>query len=290
MNRDEIKECMEQVHISEEMQQEIIHNLHRQMAGGKRRRSMGKMAAMAASFVLLAGILTISVQAAIMSIVRERMENISKEELSGLAEMLRQQPVNSDTFSREYTETEKMREKELWAAYKNGLFPEEEILLVDSVAQAPKDRLSYARDVSCFCLPDREMTDEELLEIIDLQHTMAYAVSQASHTSKTEEEHELQEQEREAQQQELWESVQEAGGIGESEAAEIAKKYLETTLGLSTEGLNLLSTNLLDIKGSDLNAEIDIAYIVTFHDPENFAICFLIIDAVNGSVLSVNGN
>lgn len=290
MNRDEIKECMEQVHISEEMQQEIIHNLHRQMAGGKRRRSLGKMAAMAASFALLAGILTISVQAAIMSIVRERMENISKEELSGLAEMLRQQPVNSDTFSREYTETEKMREKELREAYKNGLFPEEEILLVDSVEQAPKNRLSYARDVSCFCLPEREMTDEELLEMIDFQHTMAYAVSQASHTSKPEEEHELQEQEREAQQQELWESVQEAGGIGESEAAEIAKKYLETTLGLSTEGLNLLSVNLLDIKGSDLNAEIDIAYVVTFHDPENFAICFLIIDAVNGSVLSVNGN
>lgn len=85
---------MEQVHISEEMQQEIIRHLHRQMAGAKRRHSLGKMAAMAASFVLLAGILTVSVQAAIMSIVRERMENISKEELSGLAEMLQRQPVN----------------------------------------------------------------------------------------------------------------------------------------------------------------------------------------------------
>lgn len=290
MNRDGIKECMEQVHISEEMQQEIIHNLHRQMAGGKRRRSLGKMAAMAASFVLLAGILTVSVQAAIMSIVRERMDNISKEELSGLAEMLRRQPVNSDTFSREYTDTEKLREKELWVSYNNGLFPEEEILLVDSVEQAPEDRLSYAMDVSCFCLPDREMTDEELLEIIDLQHTMAYAVSQAPHTSKTEEERKMEEQEREAQQQELLKRVQEAGGISESEAAEIAKEYLETTLGLSTEGLNLLNANLLDIKGSDLNAKIDIAYVVTFHDPENFTICFLIIDAVDGSVLSVNGN
>lgn len=290
MNRNAIKECMDQVHISKEMQQEIIRNLHRQMAGGKRRSSLGKMAAMAASFVLLAGILTVSVQAAIMSIVRERMENISKEELSGLTEMLRQQPVNCDTYSREYTETEKMRDKELWAAYNNGLFPEEEILQVDSVAQAPEDRLSYARDVSCFCLPDREMTDEELLEIIDLQHTMAYAVSQAPHTSKTEEERKTEEQEREAQQQELWKKVQEAGGISESEAAEIAKEYLETTPVLSTEDLNLLSTNLLELKNSDLSAENDAAYIVTFYDPENFTICFLIIDAVNGSILSVNGN
>lgn len=290
MNRNGIKECMEQVHISEEMQQEIIRSLHRQMAGAKRKYSLGKMAAMAASFVLLAGILTVSVQAAIMSIVRERMESISREELSGLTEMLRQQPVNCDTYSREYSETEKMREKELWAAYNNGLFPEEEILLVDSVAQAPRDRLSYARDVSCFCLPDREMTDEELLEVIDLQHTMAYAVSQTAHSPKAEEERELQEQEREAQQQELWMKVQEAGGISENEAMEIAKEYLETTPGLSTEGLNLLSANLLELKNSDLNAENDTAYIVTFYDPENFTICFLIIDAANGSVLSVNGN
>ena len=288
MNRDEIKECMEQVQIGEEMQQEIIRNLHRRMEGEKRRRSLKRMAAMAASFVLLVGILAVSVQAAISNFFRERMEYIETEELDGLAEMIRQQPVNCDTYSREYTETEKMRQKELQEAYHNGLFPEEEILLVDSVEQAPKDRLSYARDISCYCLPGREMTDEELLEILDFDHTRAYAISQAVCTPSPEE-RETQQQEWEIRQQELGEKVQEAGGISESEAAEIAKKYLETTPGSSLEGLELISAKLIDVTGSDWNTEADIVYGVLFYDSEKCAICLLIVDAVSGRVVSVNG-
>ena len=288
MNRDEIKECMEQVQIGEEMQQEIIRNLHRRMEGEKRRRSLKRMAVMAASFVLLVGILAVSVQAAISNFVRERMENIAAEELDGLAKMTQQQPVNCDTYSREYTENEKMRQKELQVAYHNGLFPEEEILLVDNVEQAPEDRLSYARDVSCYCLPAREMTDEELLEIIDFDHVRAYAISQAVCTPNPEE-REIQQQEQDIRQQELGERVQEAGGISESEASEIARKYMETTPGLSLEGLELFSAKLIDVKGSDWNAEAGIAYSVLFYDSEKCAICLLIVDAVSGSVISVNG-
>lgn len=288
MNRNEIRECMEQVHIGEEMQREIICNLRKRMEGGKRKRSLGKMAAMAASCVLLVGILAISVQAAISNFVKERMENIAAEELDGLAEMTQQQSVNCDTYSREYTETEKMRAKELQEAYHDGLFPEQKILLVDNVEQAPSDRLSYARDVSCYCLPGREMTDEELLEIIDFDHTRAYAISQSACTPKPEE-RETQRQEQEIRQQELGERVQAAEGISESEAGEIAREYLETTPGFSLEGLELFSAALIDVKDSDCNTEAGIVYGVIFYDSEKCAICLLIVDAVSGRVISVNG-
>ncbi|MDE7222540.1 MAG: hypothetical protein K2O34_02010, partial [Acetatifactor sp.] len=288
MNRDEIRECMEQVHIGDEMQQEIIYNLHRRMEGGKRRRSLGKMVAMAASCVLLVGIFAVSVQAAISNFVKERMENIETEELDGLAEMIQQQPVNCDTYSREYTETEKMRAKELRQAYHDGLFPEEQILLVDSAEQAPKDRLSYARDVSCYCLPGREMTDEELLEIIDFDYTRAYAISRSACTPKPEES-KTQQQEQEIRQQELGKTVQEARGISESEAGEIAREYLENTPGFSLEGLELFSASLIDVTDSDMNTEAGIVYGVLFYDSEKCAICLLIVDAVSGRVMSVNG-
>lgn len=178
MNRDEVKECMEQVQIGEEMQQEIIRNLRRRMEG-ERKRSLKRIAVMAASFVLLVGVLAVSVQAAISNFVNERMENIATEELDGLAEMTRQQ--------------------------------------------------------------------------------------------------------------ELGERVQEAGGISESEASEIARKYMETTPGLSPDGLELFSAKLIDVKNSDWNTEVGIAYGVLFYDSEKCAICLLIVDAVSGSVISVNG-
>ncbi len=40
----------------------------------------------------------------------------------------------------------------------------------------PEGSLCYARDTGYFYLPDREMTEEEMLEIIDFQHMMSYVV------------------------------------------------------------------------------------------------------------------
>lgn len=309
MNRDEIRECMEQVHISGEMQQELIRSIHRQMEGGKRRSSLGRMAAMAASSILLVGILAVSAQAAISNFVGERMENIPSEELEDLVEIIRQQEVECDSYSRGYSETEEMRMRELREAYRGGRFPEEKLLQVEYMEQAPEDALSYARDVSCFCLPNREMTEEELLEIIDLEHTMAYAVSQSPQAQEAgaeqetrrqevqgqdpeaqQREHESQQQEYDARQQELWERVQAADGISESEAVEIAREYLETAPDLSAEGAELLRAGLLEITDFERSAEIGIAYSVTFNYPGAHSFSFLIIDAVNGQILSVNGN
>lgn len=55
-------------------------------------------------------------------------------------------------------------------------------------------------------------------------------------------------------------------------------------------GTELLRAGPLEITDFGRSAEIGIAYSVTFNYPGTHAIYFLIIDAVNGQILSVNGN
>ncbi len=58
------------------------------------------------------------------------------------------------------------------------------------------------------------MTDEEILEIIDFQHKMSYAVSQSTTAQKVREE-------MQAKKNQLREKIQAADGISEEKAIEI---------------------------------------------------------------------
>lgn len=113
------------------------------------------------------------------SMVKERMESVPAEEMEGLNDMVQSQhDVLADGFSRAYFDSEKERFEVLWQAYADGTFPEKDIAQADSAGEAPEGVLCYIRDTGVFNLPAQEMTDEEMLQIIDFQHKMSYAVMQ----------------------------------------------------------------------------------------------------------------
>lgn len=175
----EVKKVMDQVHISSEMQEEIIMNIQNRMEqGNKKTRTWNfrRMAIAAAAFALTMGLASFPVRA-FVGIVQERMESVPKEQMQDLNNMVQSQhDVQADGFSREYSDSEKQRSKELWQAYENGTFPENVIAQVDNAAAAPEGTLCYIKATGVFNLPAQEMTDEEMLEIIDFQHKMSYAV------------------------------------------------------------------------------------------------------------------
>lgn len=173
----EVKKVMDQIHISERMQEDIIMNINNRMESGKKRTwNVRRMAATAAAFVA-AGIISFPVRAAVSSLVKERMESVPKAQMTELNNMVQSQPVLADGFSREFTQKEWARFKELHQAYENGTFPEGVIAQADDAEAAPKGTLCYIRATSFFNLPAQEMTDEEMLQIIDFQNKMAYAVA-----------------------------------------------------------------------------------------------------------------
>ena len=294
MNGLNVKETMEQIHISEQMQEEIIMDvINRQMGNRKSKtRSWRKIVASAAVVALTAGIISIPVRAVVNNIVRERMESISQEEVLAINDMVQEQRnAEADGFSREYSDEEKERSKVLWQEYKNGTFPDKVIVEVDDAEDVTKGMLCYIRSTGVFTLPDREMTDEEILEIIDFQHKMSYAVSQSPAAQEAR-------AEMQAEEKQWQEKIQAAGGISEEEAIEIATKQMQAELGERAEEKEILryqdgSVAVIKIDISE-NTEYkhkgDVAYMVHFYNPEDRSFYECTIDAVDGSILYINTN
>lgn len=288
----EVKKVMDQVHISPEMQEEVIMNIQRRMEHGNKNTGVWnfrRMATAAAAFVLAAGVVSFPVRALVASVVQERMESVPEEEMKGLNDMVQSQhDVLADGFSRAYSDSEKERNKALWQAYENGTFPEKVIAQADSAEDVPEGTLCYIRATGVFNLPVQEMTDEEMLQIIDFQHKMSYAVAHGPQVQAA------AAREKTAR---LEKAVQDANGISSDEAVEIAKKQLLTDLGDKADELEFMTYNdgtpgvsLLD--ASDYSeaefageSKAGVIYDVGFGNPDTHAVYGYIIDAVDGSIL-----
>lgn len=133
---------------------------------------------------------------------------------------------------RQYTDQEKERMKELQKSYQDDTAkPENMIQEVDSAEDVTEGTLCYIISTGQFYLPDRELADEELLQIIDCNFRIALNTNH-----KTQEEwDDINLKER----AELEAKVKAAGGITEDEAIEIAEKEMEHDLGEKAKELKI---------------------------------------------------
>lgn len=291
MSRHDVRETMEQIHISPEMQEEIIVNIQNRTEQGKKRTwNLKKMAAVAATVAVAAGVIGLPVRAVVSSLVQERMDSVPVEEVQDIGDMVQSQKVNADGFSREYSAGEKERNKELWQAYESGTFPEGVIVQVDSEDAVVEGALCYDRSTGIFHLPDQEMSDEELLQVIDFQHKMEYAVINSGVVTDEEKAAYRAEEERKRS------IVKEAGGISGEEAVEIAERQLAADIGEKAASLELMTdrngngVTLMDVSdeaetGVKVESKAGVAYDVGFGNPDTHETCGYLIDAVDGSIL-----
>lgn len=303
-----IRETMEQIHIPEEMQEQIIRNVHKRMeerhstegkhpieCGRKRMRkeegaafrkgsiSWKRKAAVAAALVLAAGLVGIPVQALVRSFVMARMEGIPEAEVKDIARMVQEQKVEADSFSRELTDRENARMKELWQLYGDGIFPENTICLAERETEMPEGVLCYVFETGYFNLPEREMTDEEILQIIDFNKLRNYALSQTEAGQEARGEY-LEKQER------LRAKVVDAGGIGRAEAEKIASEQMESHMGAQAEGMKYSHVYFKDISQSDYTHKSDVAYVVVLRCAGGVSPYVCVIDAADGSILEEGEN
>lgn len=314
MDRFDVKKAMDQIHISSEMQESIITNVQKQMKYRNRKtKYRKKMAASAAAITLATIAISFPVRAFVANIVRERMENMPAEEVEDIVIMIQEQDTlahdaasddglteNSgreeepaettglaDGFSREYSADEEERSLKLWQSYENGTFPESVILQVDNANDAVEGSLCYIRATGVFQLPDREMTDEEILEIIDFQHKMSYAVSQTPAAQEARAEYL-------AEKEQLRALVQDAGGISADEALAIARDQLVNDFGEKAAEMELQT----DIYGNGVflnyaygnlkdETKIGIIYFIDFTSQDEHI--GYRIDALDGTIIYTQG-
>lgn len=278
MNNTNIKETMDQVNIPKDMQEEIIRNLQRQANSGKykynyKSHTFKKTLLSAAALLLIVGAISIPVQAGIRYLVKARMESIPNEEMEATLEMQQAQTVSADSFSREYSQSEKQRMAKLFKAYQNGTFPQEQLLLIESEDQIPVDALCYLKSTSCFYLPNRDLTDEEILEIIEFDYKREYSLTLDPEV------HAMME-ESEKEQNEIKAKVQASDGISEADAIEIAQKWMNSFFGVSTDGME--ETIYLD----EDRFEVPIYHIT--YDIRSTCYYYFSISTIDGSLMSVD--
>ena len=228
----DLQDAVNCIQIPEEMQKEIIRNVKTDSFQKRKIHRNISMAATAAGIVIAFGLVSVPVCALVNSHIQERMEAVPQEELDGIVEDIEMQQAEADTFSRAYTEKEESRMSELYGQYQSGTFPTGELIQVESIEEAGESELYFLLPESAFYLPDRELTDEELLEIIDFYYKREYALNKRNEEAFAEE----IAQRKEEQAQMAAEAV-EAGGVTEQEAIETASEWLEKIFGITGEGL-----------------------------------------------------
>ncbi|MCH5256481.1 MAG: hypothetical protein J1D87_04270 [Lachnospiraceae bacterium] len=287
MKLQDLKDAVNNIEIDDAMQEEILENVSKRTKGKKtvsfktntgRKNVSGfsRIAVTAAGVVLAVGIIGFPVRALVTSLVKERMEKISEEERHELVEMLDSQGVEVDGFSREYTAEEKNRMKELRIQYQQGVFPEGELPQADSVEEAETMELCYLTTNSTYYLPDRELTDEEILQIIDFQTKLDYSLSK-----RYEEEYADEIAAKEQAQKELVAQVADSGGITEEEAVTIAKEWLEKIHGITGDGLELHHRLDGDLEDNAKSGE-STQYVVTWSGMSNEQHYYFFISARDG--------
>lgn len=224
----------------------------------------------------------------------ETEQNVTTVRTDTASTQKEEQGVESGGRIRAYSDTEKDRMAELQQSYQNETAkPEKQIQEVGSAEDVTEGTLCYILSTGEYYLPDRELTDEELLQIIDCNFRISLSTNRKTQAQWDEE--------TRAERAELEAKVKVAGGISEEEAVEIAQKAMEADLGEKAKELKLCvdeafgwSSDLCvadwsEIKEKDRGA---LAYSVGFNnviegeteieDGINY-VC--VVNAVDGSIL-----
>lgn len=238
MKERELKEVMGKVHIKSEMEEEILKNVRKmeneQTDKNKRRKATGWQgkAVAAAIAIAVVGAGGFTVNAVVENLAKQRMESMPKEEVESVVEEADSRLAEADTFSRELTDNERERQRDIAIAYQKGRFPKEELKRVEDESQIDKDTLCYVPTTGYLYLPERELTDEEILQLIDRHNKVNYAL-QKRYKEECPEEVQAEEEER----QKLKQQVEADGGISEEAADAKAKEWMNKLFGETGDGM-----------------------------------------------------
>ena len=153
----------------------------------------------------------------------EHLQSMSQEEQKQLNHMTQAQREDADHYSRKLYSQEQKRKELLQKEYKKGTLPETKLKEVDSQKEVKANggkEVVYCRANSTFYLPKSELTDEQLLQIIDFNERRDYALAKQNQADRAR-----------AAQRPVDET---ANKLTEDQAIEAAKQYVSKIYGIDT--------------------------------------------------------
>ncbi len=115
--------------------------------------------------------------AAGVSLYQKRLASMKPEQVEEMYSAVQDQQVDADRYSREMLGEEEEKFRELKEKYeREGLFPQKEIACVETEKDVAPGELCYCYENGMFYLPERELSEEELLQIVDFQYKARYSL------------------------------------------------------------------------------------------------------------------
>lgn len=139
-------------------------------------RLLANKVAGVAMLVLMLSVVSISSYAAV-NMFQHRMVTMPEEVKENYNSDVQKSNEEADAYSRKLTDREEEKIIRLRKQYeKEGKFPQKEIKQVKSNENIIEQELYFVTEESKFYLPERNLTEEEMLQIIDLQEKRDYSV------------------------------------------------------------------------------------------------------------------
>lgn len=241
MKVSDLKDSVNSICMKDEMRKSIIENVDKRVEKNNhavlhtdRRNLVWRRVTATAVLIVALGIIAFPVRAFVNSFVRERLEAMPEEEVDAILDTEMSIRAEANSFTRDYTDKEKVRYQILLEEYQSGTFPEKEISKADSIESVNLDETCFIIPEGTFYLPERELTDEEILEIIDFDVKRNYALEQNYIKENADEIAQKEEEQREQVANNIA-----SGGITEQQALETATEKLYEFFGNRGEGMEL---------------------------------------------------
>lgn len=131
------------------------------------------------SIVLVAALVavcSITVTAAV-SAWKQRMEAMNAKEMEEYFVQAYTNKIGADNYNRPFTDKENERLLTLSISYEEeGLFPKGALTMISAPEEYKGKGVAFYGETATFFFPEKEMSDEELLQIIDFRHKRDYSL------------------------------------------------------------------------------------------------------------------
>lgn len=254
------------------------NDMEQEMKRAGKKFGWQKKAVAAAIALTVVGAGGFTARAIVNNMVKERMESMSKEEKKALVDEADLIQVNASTYSRELTKEEKKRRKALMIAYqKEGRFPEGELKKIENESEVDKDMLCFLPETLYFYLPERDLTDEELLQIIDYFEKTNYALKEHYEEEYPEEVAAQKSAEEDAKQK-----AEAKGGISEEEAVAKAQEWMKKLYGKTGEDMEWSYSIDIDGVGTEESPCYGVTYSISGVESRSFSF-----DVADGTIRQI---
>lgn len=190
--------------------------LHETLRGLPKEKGAGWRHSQVAAVIVMCVLVSAATTAAAVRTYRQRLAGMSLGRIESINSRVQKSRKDADHFSREISAGEKIRFEMLRKQYeKEGVMPQEELRQADLMSDVPQSELCYCYENSTFYLPAEELTDEQILRIIDFYYIRDYSV-------------------RESQKDEK-DTSEPKGDVTEQQAIQIAIDYLKRLYGMGFE-------------------------------------------------------